>query len=130
MSRTIRFTIFSLVLAAGALACGSDDPPPGEQVTAAVPAAQATPVPLTTDRAQRATRYDGPLPPIPSSPHAGGPPDVVSAVYEFAGRRPDVMRHVPCFCGCESNGHHDNEDCFVASRAADGRPQWDTHGLT
>jgi hypothetical protein len=54
----------------------------------------------------------------------------VRAVYEFAARRPDVLRYVPCFCGCERNGHQDNEDCFVASRAADGRPEWDRHGLT
>ncbi len=74
--------------------------------------------------------YKGPLPPIPMSPYAGGPPEVVRAVYEFAARRPDVLRHVPCFCGCERNGHQDNEDCFVARRAADGRPEWDSHGLT
>ena len=63
------------------------------------------------------------------SPYAPAPPDVVRAVYEFAARRPDVMRYVPCFCGCERNGHKDNEDCFVSARAADGRPEWDTHGL-
>ena len=63
------------------------------------------------------------------SPYAAGPPEVIRAIYEFAARRPDVMRHVPCFCGCERNGHKDNEDCFVAARAADGRPEWDTHGL-
>ena len=120
-------TLLSLVLAVGAAACVADDPPPRETLVSAAPVAQAA---ATAQQPQRTVRYDGPLPPIPSSPHAGGPPDVVRAVYEFAARRPDVMRHVPCFCGCERNGHHDNEDCFVASRAADGRPQWDTHGLT
>lgn len=74
--------------------------------------------------------YRGPLPPIPTSPYAAAPPDVLRAVYEFAARRPDVMRYVPCFCGCERNGHQDNEDCFVAKRDPDGRPHWDAHGLT
>ena len=74
--------------------------------------------------------YRGPLPPIPSSPYAAAPPDILRAVYEFAARRPDVMRYVPCFCGCERNGHKDNEDCFVARRDPDGRPHWDAHGLT
>lgn len=74
--------------------------------------------------------YQGPLPAAPTSPDAAAPADVVRAVYEFAARRPDVLRFVPCFCGCERNGHQDNEDCFVATRDADGRPQWDVHGLT
>lgn len=75
-------------------------------------------------------QYQGPLPLIPASPYAAAPPDVVRAVYEFAARRPDVLRYVPCFCGCEKDGHQNNEDCFVAGRAPDGRPQWDAHGLT
>ncbi len=74
--------------------------------------------------------YRGPLPPIPTSPYAAAPPDILRAVYEFAARRPDVMRYVPCFCGCERNGHKDNEDCFVARRDPDGKPHWDAHGLT
>ena len=75
-------------------------------------------------------QYRGPLPPIPSSPHAAAPPDVVRAVYEFVARRPDVMRYVPCFCGCERNGHQNNAHCFVAKRDPDGRPHWDAHGLS
>jgi hypothetical protein len=74
--------------------------------------------------------YKGALPPIPESPYAAAAPDVIRAIYEFAARRPDVLRYVPCFCGCERNGHQDNEDCFVAKRGVDGRPQWDDHGLT
>jgi len=78
----------------------------------------------------RSVEYAGPLPPVPTSAYAAAPPDVIRAVYEFAARRPDVLRYVPCFCGCERNGHKGNDDCFVAGRAADGRPQWDAHGLT
>jgi hypothetical protein len=89
--------------------------------------------PVQTASANRAAAkggYKGPLPPVPFSPYAAAPPDVVGAVYEFAARRADVLRYVPCFCGCERNGHQDNEDCFVASRDAAGRPEWDAHGLT
>jgi len=51
-------------------------------------------------------------------------------VYEFAGRRPDVLRYVPCFCGCEQGGHVGNDDCFVKARDASGKPTaWDTHGM-
>ena len=55
--------------------------------------------------------------------------EVVSAVYEFAARRPDVLKYVPCFCGCERNGHQHNADCFVAERDANGKPRWDAHGM-
>jgi hypothetical protein len=88
------------------------------------PTAQSVRRPAAPDR------YKGPLPTVPRSPYAAAPPDVIDVVYEFAARRPDVLRHVPCFCGCERNGHKDNEDCFVANRAANGRPEWDEHGLT
>jgi uncharacterized protein with PCYCGC motif len=102
MTGRLGLRLFAALVAVTASACGSD----------------------------RAVRYEGPLPPVPASPYAAAPPDVVRAVYEFAARRPDVLGYVPCFCGCERNGHKANEDCFVASRAADGRPQWDSHGIT
>lgn len=117
---------FLVCLAVTALGCAGDS-----ALDDAAEAAQARPA--QTRRAPQpapVAGYRGPLPPIPSSVNAGAPPDVVRAVYEFAARRPDVLRYVPCFCGCERNGHQDNEDCFVASRAADGRPEWDRHGLT
>lgn len=117
---------FLALLATAALGCSGD-----AVVEDAAEAAQTSSAPARRSRETApAQGYRGPLPPVPSSVNAGAPPDVVRAVYEFAARRPDVLRYVPCFCGCERNGHQDNEDCFVASRAADGRPEWDRHGLT
>ena len=82
------------------------------------------------NRSEPARRYDGPLPPIPSvsfvPPRS---PEVVKAAYDFAGRRPDVLQYVPCFCRCERSGHVGNDDCFVKSRDASGKPTWDLHGL-
>lgn len=58
------------------------------------------------------------------------PVEIVRAAYEFAARRPDVMKFIPCFCGCESSGHKDNHDCFVGGRNAEGAvTQWDLHGI-
>lgn len=69
------------------------------------------------------------LPPIPTGPQVlPRPPLVVEAVYEFAARHPEVLRYMPCFCGCERKGHGSNHDCFVARRDADGRVTWDAHG--
>jgi hypothetical protein len=73
----------------------------------------------------------GPLPALPGI--AFEPPRpmaVVHEVYEFAARHPEVLQYVPCYCGCERIGHNGNHDCFVKSRAANGRvSEWDAHGL-
>ena len=72
-----------------------------------------------------------PLPSLPLIPNiVPRSPEVVSAVYEFAARNPDVLEYVPCYCGCESAGHTGNADCFVASRNEDGSvSSWETHGM-
>jgi hypothetical protein len=83
------------------------------------PAAQVLPAPA------------GALPPLPQvSFDPVRPMPVVQQVYEFAARHPEVLNYIPCYCGCESVGHKANHDCFVKSRAANGRiVEWDTHGL-
>lgn len=42
------------------------------------------------------------------------PPEIVEA-YVFAARHPEVLRYMPCYCGCEreSPPHRSNYDCFV-----------------
>ena len=76
------------------------------------------------------TPYSGPLPMLPPPQYQlPRPLEVVRAVYEFAGRRPDVLQYVPCFCGCQASGHVGNDDCFVSSRDASGKPRWDLHGM-
>ena len=73
---------------------------------------------------------DDELPPLPVVGYQPPrPPDVVHAVYRFAAQHPEVMRYVPCYCGCEHSGHRDNEDCFVSARDAEGRVTWNAHGL-
>jgi hypothetical protein len=74
--------------------------------------------------------YDGELPPLPKVQYASArPAPRTRAAYEFAARHPEVLRHMPCFCGCERNGHRHNEDCFIARRDANGRPEWSPHGI-
>ena len=73
----------------------------------------------------------GPLPPLPKvnyEPSASMA--VVQQVYEFAARHPEVLQYMPCYCGCERVGHGGNHDCFVKSRASNGRiTEWDAHGI-
>lgn len=69
------------------------------------------------------------LPPLPNPGYAPARPMAVTRqAYEFAAKNPDVIRYVPCYCGCERNGHHSNESCFVKSRDAKGSVVWDAHG--
>jgi hypothetical protein len=75
--------------------------------------------------------HTGPLPALPRVSFE--PPRsmaVIQQVYEFAARHPEVLQHVPCYCGCERIGHNGNHDCFIKSRAASGRvSEWDSHGI-
>jgi hypothetical protein len=71
------------------------------------------------------------LPPVPGNiATAARPPAVVKAAYLFAARHPEVLKYMPCFCGCERAGHKGNDDCFVEKRDATGKPsEWVTHGM-
>lgn len=93
-------------------------------VLAQAPAKKTAPGPT----AAVPTRFS--TPPIPNPGSAPGRPvDVTRAVYDFAAQHPEVLKYVPCYCGCESSGHPHNESCFVRTRDAKGNvTAWDTHG--
>lgn len=71
------------------------------------------------------------MPPIPTIGYAAARPmDIATAAYRFVGEHPEVARHVPCYCGCESVGHTGNESCFVKRRDTAGNVlEWDMHGF-
>jgi len=57
--------------------------------------------------------------------------DVARAIYAFAGTTPEVLQHIPCYCGCRSQDHRSNHDCYVKRRSARGRvTEWNDHGMT
>lgn len=57
--------------------------------------------------------------------------DEARALYAFAGKNPDVLKHIPCYCSCQSEGHQSNHDCYVGQRSTDGRViEWNSHGMT
>jgi hypothetical protein len=48
--------------------------------------------------------------------------------YAFALARPDVLKVLPCYCGCGLNaGHRSNLDCFIAGLDAKGAVVFDEH---
>ena len=107
----------SLIVAAMALslaACSSEPAPAPQQAPASTPASSTST-----------------LPPFPVTDFLPArPPEIVRAVFTFAAEHPEVLSKVPCFCGCESRGHRNNDDCFVAGRDKQGRvTAWEPHGV-
>lgn len=97
---------------------------------AKAPVAAATP-PVRTPTADDPRYLAADLPLLPLGVERGAMPlPVIRAAYEFAARKPEVMKYMPCFCGCERGGHKDNHDCFVSSRNEGGKvTSWEPHGL-
>jgi hypothetical protein len=91
----------------------------------AVAARQSSPAPRPAAPAL------APLPPLNTAGYAlARPLALTRAVYEFVARHPEVSKHVPCYCGCEADGHRNNENCFIGARDAAGNvTSWDTHGF-
>src|SRR3954454_19224722 len=134
-ARSWWLTTVAVAIAAAGLGCQSGESPAPNAAATPPPVADAAvadaPVAATVQFTAPPRAYDGDLPPLPASPYAlPRPPEVIRAVYTFAARHPEVLHYVPCFCGCERSGHNDNDDCFIQSRDAKGRPTWEPHGMT
>ena len=56
-------------------------------------------------------------------------PVSVRTAYQFAAADPDVMQHIPCYCGCGGIGHESNYDCYVADVEPNGTTRFDGHAL-
>ncbi len=56
-------------------------------------------------------------------------PVVVQQAYQFAATNPELMKNIPCYCGCGDIGHTSNYDCYVASMDAQGNITFDNHAL-
>ena len=56
-------------------------------------------------------------------------PTVVQQAYQFAAANPDVVKHIPCYCGCDDIGHTSNYDCYISGADANGGIAYDTHAL-
>lgn len=65
-----------------------------------------------------------PLAQLPAALHQHPAP--VQEAYQFALANPEVLTHIPCYCGCGAI-HANVRACFVGE-APDGSIQWDAHG--
>ena len=56
-------------------------------------------------------------------------PVTVQQAYQFASANPDIMKNIPCYCGCGNVGHTSNYSCYVSSVDAKGKFTFDNHAL-
>ena len=105
----------SIALVTGAAACGAGSN------------GQPSSSPSTDDFSARFARYEpadepnGDLATVvwPDFVTNAGPE--VQRLYEFQITHGELMRYMPCFCGCgRSAGHRSNRDCYVKAVNADG----------
>ena len=123
----LRFGVAVVALAAAfgvAVAARQSSPAPR-------PAAASAKNAVSSPAPQPAAPTLAPLPPLNTAGYAlARPLALTRAVYEFVARHPEVSKHVPCYCGCEADGHRNNENCFIGARDAAGNvTSWDTHGF-
>lgn len=69
------------------------------------------------------------------APMSGMPAEVQNApisvqqAYQFAVANPDVMKQIPCYCGCGDIGHTSNYACYVSGVDDKGAITYDNHAL-
>jgi hypothetical protein len=56
-------------------------------------------------------------------------PPVVSEAYQFAFANAQILKQLPCYCGCGGMGHTSNYSCYVKDVSADGKIAYDSHAL-
>lgn len=56
-------------------------------------------------------------------------PVAVQQAYLFNVANPELMKQIPCYCGCGAMGHTSNYSCYVSAVEADGKITFDTHAL-
>ena len=89
------------------------------------PSAVTVPLPSMPD-----TRWDETWPRLNITGFPTRPLEAIREAYAYAGRRPDVLQSMPCYCGCKRQGHESNEACYVKSRSSAGVPRWTEHAVT
>jgi len=52
------------------------------------------------------------------------PPNVREA-YRFAIANRGILQQIPCYCGCGSDGHKNNADCYIKDLRPDGTVDFD-----
>ena len=81
----------------------------------------------STSKSSDVHLYMMPMDQMPADVQAA--PVAVQEAYQFASINPDIMKNIPCYCGCGDIGHTSNYDCYVSDIDAKGTIKFDNHAL-
>ena len=56
-------------------------------------------------------------------------PEEVREAYCFAIANRDTLRYIPCYCGCEAQGHTSNASCYIQDNSTPDKPVFDRMSL-
>ena len=56
-------------------------------------------------------------------------PTTVKQAYQFAVANPDILKQIPCYCGCGAMGHTSNYSCYVKGVDENNTVTFDNHAL-
>jgi hypothetical protein len=114
-----------LALGVGAAACGG-----GNSSASSKGASKADPA-ARFAKYRVASEPNGDLGKVVWPPFVSDAPAEVKALYEFQVTHGDLMRWMPCFCGCgQTAGHKSNRDCYIKSVRPDGSVIFDSMAPT
>jgi hypothetical protein len=98
---------------------GQDNPPPAEE------GAQGPSTESLEALSEVAEKVEVDLPDFAGEAH----PKALET-YKLAYAHQDVLKYIPCFCGCGDTGHEHNLHCFIRDVKPDGEVVWDRMGFT
>ena len=87
----------------------------------------ATALPACSTAAQAASLQLMSMDKLPAQVQSA--PATVRMAYQFAAANADVMKNIPCYCGCGSIGHTSNYACYVSRVEPNGVLTYDNHAL-
>ena len=53
-------------------------------------------------------------------------PEEIREAYRFAVANREVLRYIPCYCGCGEQGHTSNASCYVKDNSPLDKPEFDS----
>ncbi len=56
-------------------------------------------------------------------------PVSVQQAYQFALNNPEILKKIPCYCGCGGMGHTSNYSCYISEEKSGGDLVFDGHAL-
>jgi hypothetical protein len=112
-----------------AASCGGDDrqtAPTTESVGPTTNATEPTGLEARFAQYEPAPEPNGDLDRVVWPDYVLDAPPEVKELYEFQVTHGDLMRWMPCFCGCgRTAGHRNNRDCYIRRVNADGSVVFD-----